>query len=102
MRRVFLIVLDSVGAGEAPDAAFFGDVGAHTLKRISASPAFSIPNLCKMGLGNAEGLSFLGGEDHPTAAFGRMCERSMGKDTTIGHCEIAGLISKDPLPTYPN
>ena len=101
-KRVFLIVLDSVGAGEAPDAALFGDVGAHTLKRISASSAFSAANLRKMGLGNVEGLSFLGEEPSPTAAYGRMRERSMGKDTTIGHWEIAGLISKDPLPIYPN
>ncbi len=102
MKRVFLIVLDSVGAGAAPDAANFGDAGAHTIKSISKSPYFSIPNLCRMGIGNIEGLEFLGRTDTPTAAFGRMRERSMGKDTTIGHWEIAGAISERPLPTYPN
>lgn len=101
MRRVFLIVLDSVGAGNAHDAAAFGDAGAHTLKTISRSAAFSIPNLCRLGLGNIEGLEFLGATASPTGAYGRMIERSMGKDTTIGHWELAGVISQKPLPTYP-
>ncbi|MBQ1261478.1 MAG: phosphopentomutase [Clostridia bacterium] len=102
MKRVFLIVLDSVGAGEAPDAAAFGDVGAHTLKRISASPLFAIPTLRELGIGHIPGLSFLGETDAPKAAVAKMTERSMGKDTTIGHWEIAGCISPEPLPTYPN
>lgn len=101
-RRVFLIVLDSLGAGAAPDAAEFGDEGAHTLKSISQTEGFSIPNLQKMGIGCIEGLNFLGKTDSPTAAFGRMQERSLGKDTTIGHWELAGAISARPLPTYPN
>lgn len=101
MKRVFLIVLDSVGAGEAPDAAAFGDVGAHTLKRISASSRFSIPNLRALGIGNIPGLSFLGETDSPKAAVAKLTERSMGKDTTIGHWELAGCISPEPLPTYP-
>ena len=102
MKRVFLIVLDSVGAGEAPDAAAFGDVGAHTLRRISTSDRFSIPTLRSLGIGNIPGLSFLGETDSPRGAVAKMTERSMGKDTTIGHWEIAGCISPNPLPTYPN
>ena len=102
MKRVFLIVLDSVGAGEAPDAAAFGDAGAHTLRRISTSDRFAIPTLRSLGIGNIPGLSFLGKTDSPRAAVAKMTERSMGKDTTIGHWEIAGCISPNPLPTYPN
>ena len=100
-RRVFLIVLDSVGIGEAKDAAVFGDVGAHTVKSISASPYFAIPNLLSLGLGNIPGLSFLGTNHTPLAAYARVQEQSAGKDTTIGHWEIAGLLSPRPLPTYP-
>ena len=73
-RRVFLIVLDSVGAGEAPDAARFGDVGAHTLLSVSASPEFRVPNLVSMGLGNVPGLDFLGVTASPTAACGKCAE----------------------------
>ncbi len=101
MKRVFLIVLDSVGIGEAKDAAAFGDAGAHTVRSISSSKEFCIPNLLRMGFGNIRGLSFLGTGDAPTAAYARVCEQSMGKDTTIGHWEIAGLYSQKALPTYP-
>ena len=101
MKRVFLIVLDSVGAGALPDAAHFGDEGTHTIKSASLSPYFSVPNLIEAGIGHIKGLEFLGQSLHPTAAVARMRERSAGKDTTIGHWEIAGLISPDPLPTYP-
>ncbi len=100
--RVFLIVLDSVGAGALPDAAEFGDAGAHTLKSISQSPSFSIPNLKKLGLGNIEGLEFLGVEPQPMASYGRAKEASRGKDTTVGHWELAGVISEQPLPTFPD
>ncbi|HOA84921.1 MAG TPA: phosphopentomutase [Bacillota bacterium] len=100
-KRVFLIVLDSLGVGEAPDAAEFGDVGANTLKSISASPGFKIPNLLSLGLGNIEELDFLGRVASPAAAIGRLTERSRGKDTTTGHWEIAGIISERPMPTYP-
>ena len=100
-RRVFLIVLDSVGIGEAKDAAAFGDAGAHTMKSISTSPYFAIPNLLSLGLGNIPGLSFLGTTHTPLAAYARVQEQSAGKDTTIGHWEIAGLLSPRPLPTYP-
>ena len=101
MKRIFLIVLDSCGCGAMPDSPSFGDVGVHTLRSCSKSPKFHIPNLLKMGLGNIEGLSFLGKTDAPTAAHCRMAERSMGKDTTIGHWELAGIVSPQPLPTYP-
>ena len=99
-KRVFLIVLDSLGIGEAPDASLFGDAGSNTLGSIRRSSKFSCPNLEKLGLFHIDGVG--GGVTSPLASFARMREASMGKDTTIGHWEIAGLISKDPLPTYPN
>ena len=102
MKRVFLIVLDSVGAGAAPDAAAFGDMGANTLKSLTQSPYLYIPTLQKLGIGNIDGLSFLGTTASPLAAHGRLQECSAGKDTTIGHWELAGHISTAPLPTYPN
>lgn len=101
-KRVFLIVLDSVGIGEAPDASDFGDAGANTVKRISASEKFSVPNLLKMGLGCIDGVDYLEPASAPTAALVRLRERSRGKDTTIGHWEIGGIVSERPLPTYPN
>ncbi len=101
-KRVFIIVLDSLGAGELPDAELFQDQGSHTIKSISRSDFFSIPNLLKAGLGNIEGLEFLPKEEKPLFAFGRMAEKSKGKDTTIGHWELAGIISEKPLPTYPD
>ena len=100
-KRVFLIVLDSCGAGAMPDCAAFGDRDCHTIKRISTSDKFSCDNLRRMGLGNIDGLGFLGKVDAPTARVARLTEKSMGKDTTIGHWEIAGIVSKNPLPTYP-
>ncbi len=102
MKRVFLIVLDSVGAGAMPDAATFGDIGVHTLKSCYQTGKLHVPTLKKLGFGNITGLEFLGGEQFPLAAYGRMAERSNGKDTTTGHWEIAGLISDTPMPTYPN
>ena len=101
-KRVFLIVLDSCGAGEMPDCASFGDRDCHTIKRISTSDKFSCENLWKMGIGNIDGLDFLGTNNNPTGRVARLTERSMGKDTTIGHWEIAGIVSENPLPTYPN
>ena len=101
MKRVFLIVLDSFGVGEAPDAAAFGDAGANTLATVSRSPAFHMEHLAAMGLGNLDGVTALPKTARPTAAVARMQERSAGKDTTIGHWEIAGLVSQEPLPTYP-
>ena len=102
MKRVFLVVLDSCGIGAMPDAADFGDKGSNTLKRISTSKSFSAENLIKMGLGNIDGIDYLQKVDTPTAAVARMAEKSRGKDTTIGHWEIAGVVSKKPLPTYKN
>lgn len=100
--KAYLIVLDSVGAGNAPDAADFGDAGANTLYSLSRSDKLKIDNLISLGIGNIEGLDFLGKTDKPLADYGRMTELSMGKDTTIGHWEICGIVSKEPLPTYPD
>ena len=102
MKRVFLIVLDSCGIGALPDAALFGDTDPHTLRRVSASKAFSSKMLNSLGLGLVEGVDFLPKTAAPRGAYGRLAERSGGKDTTIGHWEIAGVVSKTPLPTYPN
>ncbi len=102
MKRVFLIVLDSCGAGAMPDSEKFGDVGVHTLRSCATSKELHIPNLLALGMGNIDGLDFLGKTDAPTGAVCRMGEASMGKDTTIGHWEIAGIVSPNPLPTYPN
>ena len=101
-KRVFIIVLDSVGIGYAPDAADFGDVGANTMKRISASDKFSVPNLLRMGLGNIDGVDYLEKVEEPTAAIYRLREKSRGKDTTTGHWEMMGIISKRAMPTYPD
>ena len=101
MKRVFVIVLDSCGIGAQPDAAAFGDESPHTLRRIAASSHFSVPNLLQLGLGNIDGQDYLPATPTPTAAVARLGERSAGKDTTIGHWEMAGVISKYPLPTYP-
>ena len=102
MKRLFLIVLDSVGIGALPDAEKFGDAGADTMGHISKNENFNIPNLLALGLGNIDGLSYLGRAEKPLAAYGKCAEVSMGKDTTIGHWEIAGVISPTPLPTYPD
>ena len=101
MKRVFLIVLDSCGCGAMPDSERFGDVGVHTLRSCASSDKFHMPNMKKLGLGNIDGLEFLGREENPTGAVARLAEKSMGKDTTIGHWEIAGIVSPEPLPTYP-
>lgn len=101
MKRVFLIVLDSCGCGAMPDSETFGDVNVHTLRSCASSEKFSMPNMKKLGLGNIDGLEFLGREPEPAGAVARLAERSMGKDTTIGHWEIAGIVSPEPLPTYP-
>ena len=102
MKRVFLIVLDSFGIGGMPDAESFGDVGVNTLRACASSKELQIPNMIAAGLGNIDGVEALPKTDAPTGAFARLTEASMGKDTTIGHWEIAGLVSKRPLPTYPN
>lgn len=102
MKRVFLIVLDSVGIGELPDAADYGDAGSNTLLAVSKSRYFSVPNLKKLGLFGIDGVCIGEKETEPLASFARMKELSKGKDTTIGHWEIAGIVSPAALPTYPN
>ena len=99
-KRVFLIVLDSVGIGEMPDAYKWKDEGSNTLAAIRNNPSFNCPTLKKLGLFNIDGVG--GGAENPLGSFARMTEVSNGKDTTVGHWEIAGLVSKEPLPTYPN
>lgn len=108
MKRIFLIVLDSVGIGEAPDAADFGDEGSHTVYAASADEHFYMPNMQQLGFFQIEGNKV--NERHkwaeksitPSGAFMRMQEASKGKDTTIGHWEIAGVISPKPMPTFPD
>ena len=100
-KRVFLIVLDSFGIGEAPDAYKFHDEGSNTLGTIVKAKEYHTPNLKKLGMFNIDGVTALEKEKEPIGSYGRMTERSQGKDTTIGHWEIAGIISKEPLPTYP-
>ena len=102
MKRIFLIVLDSLGIGAMPDSEKFGDVGVNTLASCAASPHLHIPNLIKAGLGNIDGVTCLPKTPSPTGAVARLKEASAGKDTTIGHWEIAGIVSAHPLPTYPN
>ncbi len=101
MKRIFLIVLDSFGIGAMPDSEAFGDVGVNTLRSCTKSQYLNIPNLISAGLGNIEGVDCLPKTDAPMGAYARLAETSMGKDTTIGHWEIAGVISDHPLPTYP-
>ena len=102
MKRVFLIVLDSFGIGEMPDAADFHDVGANTIASCATSTYFKLPHLQEMGLFNIDGVSVGEKAEKTTAAVARMREASKGKDTTIGHWEIAGVKSMRPLPTYPD
>ncbi len=102
IKRVFLTVLDSFGIGAEPDAHLFGDEGANTLASIAASGVLNIPNLTKMGLGNIEGVNAIAPATVPAAAVARVQEKSMGKDTTVGHWELMGIVSERPLPTYPN
>ena len=101
MKRIFLFVLDSCGIGAMPDAPDFGDVGVNTLRSCAGSGKFSVPNMIAAGLGNIDGVDYLPKTDAPRGAVARLTEASMGKDTTIGHWEIAGSISPEPLPTYP-
>ena len=102
MKRVFMIVLDSFGVGEAPDAADFGDKGANTIRSAYESGKLNVPTLVSMGLGNIDGVDCIEKADTPTAKYGKCRELSRGKDTTTGHWEIAGIVSESPMPTYPN
>lgn len=101
-KRVFLIVLDSFGIGAEPDAAQFGDAGTNTLAAIAAHPKFKGDYLAALGLFNVDGVTCGMPVAHPMGCFARLREASAGKDTTIGHWEIAGLLSAEPLPTFPN
>ncbi|MCI9231023.1 MAG: phosphopentomutase [Lachnospiraceae bacterium] len=101
MKRVFLIVLDSFGIGAMEDAASYGDVNVDTLGTVSSSPFFSMPNMGNLGLFRIDGVSVPGNREDHSAVIARLKERSRGKDTTIGHWEIAGIYSPKPLPTYP-
>ena len=103
MKRAIIIVLDSVGIGAMPDAGEYGDAGADTLGHIAESiDGFSLPNLAKMGLGNIAPLKGIPPSPAPSGAYGKLSEQSRGKDTTVGHWEIAGLVSSTPFPVYPD
>ncbi len=101
MKRVFLVVLDSFGIGAEPDAGVFGDTGSNTLKSVYGSKFFDFTNMAKLGFFNIDGIEVGSKNPNPEGAVARMQEASMGKDTTIGHWEIGGLISPKPFPTYP-
>ena len=102
MKRVFLIVLDSYGCGEMPDAKDFGDEGSSTIRSVASSKFFEAPNLRKMGLYNIDGVDLNPKEANPSGIYCRCAEVSKGKDTTLGHWEIAGVQSLSPMPTYPD
>lgn len=101
IKRIFLIVLDSFGIGEMPDAESYGDKGSNTLKSCYKQNNFFVPNMAKLGLFNIDGIDFGEREASPAGAYGRLKEKSKGKDTTTGHWEIAGLVSDKAFPTYP-
>ena len=101
MKRVIIIVLDSLGIGALPDAASYGDEGSNTLRSAAESKVdFEIPNLLAMGLGNIDGVEGIPCAQKPVGSFGRLQEVSKGKDTITGHWEIAGLYTKIPFKTY--
>lgn len=101
-KRVFLIVLDSFGIGACPDSEAFGDFGVNTLESVYKTGELHLPNMCKLGFGNVDGVECLGADSAPIGSYARLQEKSMGKDTTIGHWELMGLVSENPLPTYPD
>ena len=101
-KRVFLFVLDSFGIGEAPDAAAFGDAGANTIASVATSDKFQVPNMAKLGLFNLDGVACGQPVEAVSGGCARLHELSMGKDTTIGHWEIGGIVSPRPLPTFPD
>ena len=100
--RIFWIVLDSAGIGKAPDASQFGDEGSDTWKRCYNSGKLEIPNMKKLGFYNIDEIDYGMPEEVPMGCYGRLHEKSQGKDTTIGHWEMAGMISEKPFPTYPD
>ncbi|MGN1317440.1 MAG: phosphopentomutase [Lachnospirales bacterium] len=102
-KRAIIIVLDAVGIGELPDAKDYGDEGSNTLMHTKeAYPSLNLKNMEKLGLGNIEGYNVYKKEENPIGIYGKMAEKSKGKDTTTGHWEIAGLYLSKPFPTYPN
>ena len=101
-KRVFLIVLDSAGIGEAPDADKFDDVGCDTLGTCVRSGKLNVPNMKKLGLFNIDNTSFTEKQAEVIGCYAKMQEKSAGKDTTVGHWEIAGVVSEIAMPTYPN
>ena len=102
IKRAFIIVLDSFGIGAEPDAHLFGDEGANTLESIHRSGVLSVPNMTRLGLGVIDGVDCLERVTTHTATVARLQEKSMGKDTTVGHWELMGVVSERPLPTYPD
>ncbi|MBI5892369.1 MAG: phosphopentomutase [Deltaproteobacteria bacterium] len=103
MNRVIIIVLDSLGIGELPDANEYGDAGSNTLGNIAKTvKGFNLPNLEMMGIGNINGIEGLKKAKNPIASYAKMTEASKGKDTATGHWEMAGIILDKPFPTYPN
>ncbi len=103
IKRVILMVLDSAGVGEMPDAAKYGDEGSNTLGNVAkAVGGLAMPNMQKMGLGNIISIEGVAPASHPTGAYGKAAEKSAGKDTTTGHWEIAGVVLERQFPVYPN
>lgn len=102
IKRVFLIVADSFGIGAEPDADMYGDEGTNTLRSCFETGKLSVPEMAKMGLFNIDGVDIGSPENIPLGAYGRMREASKGKDTTTGHWEIAGIVSEEPMPTFPD
>lgn len=100
--RIFFIVLDSFGIGAAPDADHYGDAGSNTFGAVASHPFLSVPQMRRLGLYNIEGVSASSSHPAPRGSFGRLCERSPGKDTTTGHWELSGLTLEKPFPTYPD
>ena len=101
-KRIFLMVMDSFGIGGAKDAGRFGDEGSNTLHSLARTEGFSAPTLGSLGLFHIDGVEYDGEKTEPIGAYARICEQSEGKDSTIGHWELAGIRSEEPLPTYPN
>lgn len=102
MKRIFWIVLDSAGIGEAPDADKFGVVGSNTWKSCYDSGELHIPNMKKIGIYQIDGMEYAKSTENPTGSFAKMQELSCGKDTTTGHWEMAGIVTPDPLPKFPD
>ena len=102
IQRIFWLIADSFGIGDAPDAKAFGDEGANTLRSCLNSGRLSVPTMASLGLFHIDNIVSQQTKERPMGCYGRMQERSAGKDTTIGHWELCGVPSATPLPTYPN